>query len=190
MGTSQQQTPPHDGADSHQELFSAPSYLTSWRPSADLPLAEPRCWSPRIIASWFDGPNLGGTGPSGQAHKTIDLSSFHLPLQSTGSMAGPPTYRTHGFDYGSVSTPVSNRWLNSPNITHTSPHQQQRNTGPRFPTSNHSPDNFGASRLFNSRGYTDPASLMGPVHQERSSIVPGNTQRTIPPFGAEEVGGE
>jgi len=70
------------------------------------------------------------------------------------------------------------------------PHQQQWNTGPRVPTSNHYPDNFGASQLFNSTGYIHPASLMGPVQQEHSSIAPGNNQHTFLPFGAEEVDGE
>jgi len=94
VATSQPQRAPPDGADSHRELCSPPRFLTS---VANIALAEPECPSASIFDSWFDDPNLGGTGLFVQPYGGIDLhSSYPPPWQPVASMTGPFTYRPQG----------------------------------------------------------------------------------------------
>jgi hypothetical protein len=171
MTTLQQQSSPPDGADSDRELCSAPWYLISWGSNADLPLTKPGCRSTSIFDRFARYPNLGGAGPSGQPYEWTDMSYFYPSCQSAASMTGLLAYRSQVFALCSTSTSLMNKWLNPLTLTHTS---AQFNAGSRVPTNNHSLNNFGTSPLFNSAGYTDPASPKGLGQQEHVSRAAGN----------------
>ena len=119
----------------------------------------------------------------------MELSGCYPPWQSAASVAGPLAHRPQGFDFGSTTSPLMDQGFNPSILTHTSTHQHQLNAGPRVPTSNHLLNTFGASLLFDTMGYTDPASITGLVQNEYLSSSAGSSQRVVPPFGTEGVGG-
>jgi len=188
--STQHQSMPHDAGDPRRELCSAPSYLISWRSNAGLALAKPGRQSASKLDSLFDVPNPGGARQSGQPQEWIDMSCYYSSWQPAASVDGLPAHRPQGFEFGSTSTASMNQRFDPPNLTDTSSHQQQCNSRPRVPTCNNFLDNFGASQLSNSTVYTDPASVMGPVKQEHSSVAPAKNQRNVPPFGTEQLRGE
>ena len=104
-------------------------------------------------------------------------------------MAGSLAHRAQGFDFGPTATPLMDQGFNPSIPTHTSTHRYQLNAGPRVPTSNHPLNTFGASLLFDPMGYTDPASITGPVQHGYISSAAGSNQRVVSPFGTEGVGG-
>ena len=152
-----------DDTESHRKLCSAPCFLISWRSNADIPLAEPEYASAVNFHSWLDDPNLGGTGPSGQPHESVNLPSFY-PWPPAASMAGPLANPPQDFDFGSTATPLMDQGYNPSTFTLTSAHQQQ-----------HSLNNFEAPLLFDSMGYTDPDRLTGLVQQDHLSSAAETT---------------
>ena len=189
MTTPQQQNAPPDGGDLNSELCSASHFRISWRYNTDLALAVPEGpSSASILDSWFnDDPTLGDGGLPEQLHERMDLSGCYPPWQSEASMAGPLARRPQDFD--SAATPSMDQGFNPSILTHTSVHRQQRNTGPRVPTSSHSLNTFGATRLFDPMGYTDSGIITDLAQQEYLSSANRNNQRVVPPLGTEGVGG-
>ena len=192
MAIPQQQSAHSDGGDSYRELCSARWFLVSRTSNVGLVLTIPEGLSTGIFNSWLDDPSLGGAGPSGLPHETMDLSGHYTPWQAATSTAGLLAHQPEGFDFGSTTTPVTDQGYNPSIPTHTPVHRQRWNTVPRVPTSNHPINTLAVSQLFDPMGYTDPSFITDIVQQEceRLSSAAGGNQRVVPSFGPEEVGGE
>ena len=154
------QSAPPDDAESHRELCSALWFLISWRSNADIPLAEPEYASASNFGGWFDDSNLGGVGPSGQPHESIDLPSFYPPWPPAASMARPLANPPQDFYFGSTAAPLMDQGYNPPTFTLTSAHQQQHSQAPIS---------------FDFMGYTDPDSFTGLVQQDHLSSAAETT---------------